>query len=190
VDTKNLARLQRRREEKFDNRVYTLQRLEREVKIQQQHAERASQREEHIADHAERQALRTASSSVGRPSTFLPSPSPSRGRFESGGMEGTGSLGSLDVDRSQSPQFMGAGSSHARTPRSSRRSLYRRCSDPAVPRDEVTLRGMYRLNDDQMRVYEDFVHMLSHFDHFDSVSIYSLYPQLSCAYITISFTPR
>jgi hypothetical protein len=183
VDTKNLAKIQRKREEQFDNRVYTLQRLQREVKAREQHAERASQREDDPMA-TERLTLRT-SSGAARSSLYSASPSPSRGRLGGWGLEEGGtSLASHDPDGRESPypQFLGGGSSRGRqqqtaganrSPHRSSRGSYRRCDDSAVPRDELALRGLYRLDEDQMRVYGEFVRMLSHFDHYDSVCIYT-----------------
>lgn len=163
VDTKNMTKIQKKREENFDNRVYILERLEREIKTRENQAEHASQREERIADHRERQSLRTASS---RANSL--SPSPSHARFESS-LEGGGSLLSQSVERLDSSQFLGP--SRSRTAGSANRSRYRRCLDPSMARDEVKLRLQYRLTDEQTRVYGEFVRMLSHFDHFDSVGV-------------------
>ena len=46
---------------------------------------------------------------------------------------------------------------------------YRRCLDPDFPEDELIIRGLYKLDEQQAKIYEEFVHMLSQFDHFDAV---------------------
>jgi hypothetical protein len=46
---------------------------------------------------------------------------------------------------------------------------YRRCLDPSMPEDDLVLRGLYKLDDQQARIYEDFARMISEFDHFDAV---------------------
>ena len=51
-----------------------------------------------------------------------------------------------------------------------KRRIHRRCVDMIMPTEELTLRGLYRFDENQTRVYNEFVSMLSQFDHFDSVS--------------------
>ncbi len=49
--------------------------------------------------------------------------------------------------------------------------MYRRCQDPTIQEDELILRGLYRLDETQTKIYEDFARMLSQFDHYDSVCL-------------------
>lgn len=46
---------------------------------------------------------------------------------------------------------------------------YRRCLDTAMPDEDVILRGLYKFDDRQAKIYEDFVRMLAGFDHYDAV---------------------
>lgn len=55
-------------------------------------------------------------------------------------------------------------------PRKKKRQ-YRRCLDESMSEDDVVLRGLYRLDDRQAKIYEDFARMLAGFDHYDSVCL-------------------
>lgn len=46
---------------------------------------------------------------------------------------------------------------------------YRRCLEPGMPEDDLVLRGLYKLDDQQAKLYENFAKMLSQFDHYDAV---------------------
>jgi hypothetical protein len=48
---------------------------------------------------------------------------------------------------------------------------YRRCTDDAMPEEEVVLRGQYRLNPQQAQIYQDFAMMIAQFDHYDAVCL-------------------
>jgi hypothetical protein len=67
-----------------------------------------------------------------------------------------------------------ASNAHKYVPQKKKRQ-YRRCLDPAMPEDELVLRGLYKLDDRQARIYEDFARMMSEFDHFDSVRLAAQY---------------
>ena len=54
---------------------------------------------------------------------------------------------------------------------SSRKQSYRRCVDKHTTDEEIVMRGLYKLNSAEERVYDLFVEMLSGFDHSDVMSI-------------------
>lgn len=59
---------------------------------------------------------------------------------------------------------------------------YRRCLDLTMPEDDVVLRGLYKLDDRQAKIYEDFARMLAGFDHYDAVW------DVWCYYVAVKLT--